>query len=310
MGKRRRSSRERRWVPKGPVGRTVRRPLPLRISPGQSHATGWGRINTIASGPAEPEDTELQRALYRRSERITRAALAQFAASKNLPEDAARIAIDCALVVNRCDQSGCEHLNNILRATDRMRAPLALEASHDVSTQVGSLYFAYRYRQYVILFSLASFVAVAALVAGFVRRRERTFAVGAGLLLMVAATAALQLTSGPIWGVSVWPPPYLWPATALGSIAATLVVAVPVTLACGRKRLVPAALIAGEIGWWFVPSLLAAAGLTLRMQHSSSDEHWLPFLLAIFLLVGGPIIVLTSRPALCRLVHTLLPRPP
>ena len=296
-------------APKAPVVMTVRPPLPLPISPGPSQATVMAPIQSIPIAPAEPEDTELQRALYRRSERITRAALAQFAASKNLQEDAARIAIDCALVVNRCDQSGCEHLNHILRATDRMRAPLALEASHDVSTQVGSLYFAYRYRQYVILFSLASLVAVAALVAGFVRRRERTFAVGIGLLLMVAATAALQLTSGPIWGVSVWPPPYLWPATALGSIAATLVVTVPVTLACGRKRLVPAALIAGEIGWWFVPSLLAAAGLTLRMQHYSSDEDWLPFLLAVFMLVGGPILTLTFSAAAWGIEHIVLPRP-
>jgi hypothetical protein len=161
----------------------------------------------------------------------------------------------------------------------------------------------------VIVFSLASLVAVAALVAGFVRRRERTFAIGAGMLLMVAATAALQLTSGPIWGVSVWPPPYLWPATALGSIAATLTVAVPVTLACGQNRLVPAALIAGEIGWWFVPSVLAAAGLTLRMQHYSSDEDWLPFLLAIFMLVGGPILTLMFSAAAWGIERIVLPQP-
>jgi hypothetical protein len=298
-------------APKAPVVMTVRPPpLPLPISPGPSQATVMAPIQSIPiASAAQPEDTELQRALYRRSERITRAALAQFAASKNLREDAARVAIDCALVVNRCDQSGCEHLNNILRATDRMRAPLALEASHDVSTQVGSFYFAYRYRQYVILFSLASLVAVAAVVAGFVRRRERTFATGAGLLLMVAATAAFQLTSGPIWGVSVWPPPYLWPATALGSIAATLVVAVPVTLACWRKRMIPAALIAGEIGWWFVPSLLAAAGLTLRMQHYSTDEDWLPFLLMILMLVGGPILTLMFSAAAWGIEHIVLPQP-
>src|SRR5260370_8874554 len=128
MGKRRRSSRERRWVPKGPVGRTVRRPLPLRISPGQSQAPVMAPIKSIPIAPADPEDTELQRALYRRSERITRAGLAQFAASKNLQEDAARIAIDCALAVNRCDQSHCEHLTNLFRSTYRMHCPRPLPA--------------------------------------------------------------------------------------------------------------------------------------------------------------------------------------
>ncbi len=85
--------------------------------------------------------------------------------------------------------------------------------------------------------------------------------------------------------------------------------AASVSVAGDRKRLVPAALIAGEIGWWFVPSLLAAAGLTLRMQHYSSDEDWLPFLLAIFMLVGGPILTLTFSAAAWGIEHIVLPRP-
>ncbi len=79
-------------APKAPVVMTMRPPLPIPISPGPSQATVMAPLPSIPIAPAEPEDTELQRALYRRSERITRAALAQFAASKNLQEDAARIA--------------------------------------------------------------------------------------------------------------------------------------------------------------------------------------------------------------------------
>ncbi len=55
--------------------------------------------------------------------------------------------------------------------------------------------------------------------------------------------------------------------------------------------------------------LLAAAGLTLRMQHYSSDEDWLPFLLAVFMLVGGPILTLTFSAAAWGIEHIVLPRP-
>jgi hypothetical protein len=93
-------------------------------------------------------------------------------------------------------------------------------------------------------------------------------------------------------GVSVWPPLGLWLATVLGSITATLLVAVAATLVFGRKRLVPVALIAGEHGWWLVPSLLATYGVTLKMQHYSRDEDWLPFMLALLMVVGGPLLTL------------------
>lgn len=234
----------------------------------------------------------MQRALYRRRDRITRAAIAQFAASKDLQEDAARIAIDSALAVNRCDRSGCERLDEILRATDRMDRPLALEASHDISNQVGALYFARRYRQYALRFTLAFLIIAAMLIAGFARRSGELFSIGAGWLLILALAAALQFSSGPMMGVSVWPPPAQWPATALGSVTATLLVAVAVTIGWGRKWLVLAALIAGEVTWWLVLSLFAAYGLTLTMQHYSNDEDWLPFILAVVMPVAAPVLTL------------------
>jgi hypothetical protein len=152
---------------------------------------------------AKPDENELQRALYRRRERLTRAAIAQFAASKDMQEDTARIAISSALAVNRCDRSGCERLDEILRATDRMAPPLALEVSHDISNQVGALYFARRYGQYALGFSPALLIAVAMLIVGFARGSGRLFAIGAGWLLILAPAAALQFTSGPIMGERV-----------------------------------------------------------------------------------------------------------
>ena len=197
---------------------------------------------------------------------------------------------------------------SIMRATDRMAPPLALEASHDISNQVGALYFARRYRQYSLGFSLACLIAMAMLIAGFARGSGRLFAIGAGWLLILAPAAALQFSFGPIMGVSVWPPPGLWPATALGSVTATLLVAVAATLVWGRKRLVLAALIAGELGWLLVPSLLAASGVILEMQHYSRDEDWLPFMLGIFMVVGGPLLTLSASATAWRIQRTVLSR--
>lgn len=267
------------------------------MPPGSSQAGGMAPIQSLPMVAAKPHESELRRALYRRHERITRAAIAQFAASKNMQEDAARGAIDCALAINRCDRSQCERLGEILHTTDRLDSALALEASHDISTQVGTLYFARRYRQYAFGFLLAFLTAMAMLVAGFARSSRRLFAIGAGWVLILATAAVLQFTSGPIAGVSEWPPLRLWPATALGSIAVTLLVAVAATLVWGRKWLVLAALITGELGWWLVPSLLAVSGVTLKMQHYSRDEDWLPFMLAIFMLVGGPLLTLAVSAA-------------
>jgi hypothetical protein len=256
---------------------------------------------------AKSGESDLQRALYARRERITHAAIAQFAASKDMQEDAARIAIDSALAVNRCDRSGCERLDEILRATDRMDPPLALEASHDISNQVGALYFARRYRQYALRFLLAFLIAMAMLIAGFARGSGRLFTIGAGWLLVLAPAAALQFSAGPIMGVSVWPPPGQWPATPLGMVTATLLVAVAVTLLWGRKWRVLAALIAGEVTWWLVLSLFAAFGLTLTMQHYSNDEDWLPFILAVIMPVGAPVLTLVVSATAWNVQRMLLP---
>ena len=269
----------------------VRPPAPP-LPGGLSQPAGMAPMQSLPMATPQARESELRRALFVRHEQITRAAIAQFAASKNMQEDAARSAIDCALAINRCGRSGCERLDEILRSTDRLDPPLALEASHDVSTQVGALYFARRYHQYALGFSAAFLIAVTMLIVGFARGSRRLFAIGAGWLLILAPAAALQFSSGPIMGVSVWPPLRLWPATALGSIAATLLIAVAAALVWGRKWMVFAALIAGALAWWLVPSLLAAAGLTLKMQHYSRDEDWLPFMLSIFMVVGGPLLTL------------------
>jgi len=293
-------------LPEGPVTLSVPPPAPPMPS-GLSPATRMALIQSLPMAVAKSGESELQRALYRRRERITRAAIAQFAASKDMQEDAARIAIDSSLAVNRCDRSGCESLDEILRATDRMDPPLALEASHDISNEVGPLYFARRYRQYALRFSLAFLIAMAMLIAGFARGSGRLFTIGAGWLLILAPAAALQFSSGPIMGVSVWPPPGQWPATALGSVTATLLVAVAVTLAWGRKSRVLAALIAGEITWWLVLSLFAAFGLTLTMQHYSNDEDWLPFILVFLMPVGAPMLTLVVSATAWNVQRVLLP---
>jgi hypothetical protein len=185
--------------PEGLVTMSVTPPAPP-MSSGPPPATRMALIQSLPMAVAKPDENELQRALYRRRERLTRAAIAQFAASKDMQEDTARIAISSALAVNRCDRSGCERLDEILRATDRMAPPLALEVSHDISNQVGALYFARRYGQYALGFSLALLIAVAMLIVGFARGSGRLFAIGAGWLLILAPAAALQFTSGPIMG--------------------------------------------------------------------------------------------------------------
>ena len=289
--------------PVGPVVMSVTPPA-LPMPSGPSPAARLALIQPLPIAVAKPGENELQRALYQRRSRITRAAIAQFAASKAMQEDDAHIAIDSALAVNRCDRSGCERLDEILRATDRMEPALALEASHDISNQVGALYFARRHRQYALWFAVLFVVAVAMLIAGFARGGGRLFTIGAGWLLILAPAALLQFSSGPIMGVSVWPPPGQWPATALGSVTAALLVAVAVTLMWGRKRLVLAALIAGELSWWLELSLLAAYGITLKMQHYSSDDL-LPFMLAFVMPVGAPLLTVAVS-AMASMVQQML----
>jgi hypothetical protein len=58
-------------------------------------------------------------------------------------------------------------------------------------------------------------------------------------------------------------------------------------------------LILGELGWWIVPNVFAANGVTLRMQHYSRDEDWLPFMLAVVMIIGAPLLTLKGeRPCL------------
>jgi len=255
------------------------------------------RAALIRSAPIaipKVEETGLQRALYQRRAAITRAALAQFAASKNLSADAARGAIDCALAVNRCGPGRCAHLGEILGVSDRMPAALALEASHDIWSGVGTPYVAYRLHRYRVAFLAALLAAGLLLLGGYASRRAPIFAIGAGWLLVVAPTALLQRGFGVTAGATSWPPPALWPATALGSVAVTLLVAVAATLALARRPgwLILTALTAGEAAWWLVPGLLEACGITLTMQHYAQDENWLPFLLALFMIVAAPVMTL------------------
>ncbi|HZO83447.1 MAG TPA: HEAT repeat domain-containing protein [Candidatus Binataceae bacterium] len=272
----------------------------LAVSPPPPAATmgaPWPGARAAAMRPlpvpaVEPPESGLQKALYLRRARITNAALAQFAASRDMREDAARGAIQCALAVNRCGKGGCVALGQILGATDRLDGPLALEASHDVSTTVGAPYFAHRRRQYGIAFAVALLVAALTVLTGFVRRGARTFAIGVAWLLVLVPAAMLQFSSGSMMDAMVWPPLRLWPATALGSVAATLLVAEAVTLALGRRWLVPGALLVGEAAWWLIPALLDAWGISLAMQHYSPDENWLPFMLALVMAVGAPLLTL------------------
>ena len=90
--------------PEGLVTMSVTPPAPP-IPSGPSPATRMALIQSLPMAVAKPGENELQRALYRRRERITHAAIAQFATSKDMQEDTARIAIGSALAVNRCDRS-------------------------------------------------------------------------------------------------------------------------------------------------------------------------------------------------------------
>jgi len=280
-----------------PVVKVLRPSPPLPPAGGSARAAVMAPVAPPAIGNAASEKAELRRALLQHRQSITRAALAQFAASRKMPEDAARMAIDCALAVNQCGRGGCPDLAGILHVTDRMDAPLALEASHDISVKVGGLYFARRHLQYSLMFAAAVLIGGLVLLAGRARGNRRIVAIGAGWLLIVAAAAALQFASGSITGARVWPPLRLWPATALGSIATAIAVAVALTLALGWERLLPAALIAGELAWWVVPALLAAAGVTLTMQHYSNDEDWIPFLLAFTMPIAAPVLTLVISAA-------------
>jgi HEAT repeats len=279
-------------------------PLPLTPS-----GPAMAPIVSAPIAAPKPEESELQRALYLRHERITRAAIAQFAASAAMQEDVAGGAIDCALAINRCGPSECQPLAELLRDTDRMAPPMALEASHDISSRVGALYSARRHYQYGLAFLLAFLMVAAMLVAGYARISRRLFAIGAGWLLILSAAALLQFSSGPIMGVSVWSPLGLWPATALGSVTVTLLLAVAVALACGPKLLAPAALVGGELSWWLVLILLSAAGLDMKMQHYSRDEDWFPFMLALFMVVGGPSLTLAISRTAWTIQQMVLPRP-
>lgn len=280
--------------------------LPLPLTPS---GVAMAPTESVPIASPKPEETELQRALYLRHERITRAAIAQFAASAGMQEDVARGAIDCALAINRCGPTGCQPLAELLRDTDRMAPPMALEASHDISSRVGALYFARRHRQYGLALLPAFLMVAAILVAGYARSSRRLFAIGAGWLLILAAAGFLQFSSGPLMGVSVWSPLSLWPATELGSVTVTLLLAVAAALACGPRLLTLAAMVAGELFWWLVLFLLSAAGLSMKMQHYSRDEDFLPFMVAVFMVVGGPLLTLTISRAAWTIQQMVLPPP-
>jgi hypothetical protein len=82
-------------------------------------------------------------------------------------------------------------------------------------------------------------------------------ALGAALQFFGAGTTALS-----------WPPLKVWPATFIGVVTLTTIMAALIGLAVGRRlRRALVTIVVAETLWWILPDALPAAGIAVRMQH-------------------------------------------
>jgi len=221
-----------------------------------------------APGAAEDGLVKMRKALMPQRAVIARAALGRFAASAALDEDAARIAFVAFAAASGCDAGGqCPDVGRILTAIDRLPAPLATEASAMLAAIPSSGYVNQRWRQYLAALTVAVAILLVALAVSFVLGWRGLRAATIAGICALGLGAVLQFYAAGTTALS-WPPLKVWPATFIGVVALTTLIAALIGLAAGRGlRRALAAIVAAEVLWWVVPEALTAAGVAVRMQH-------------------------------------------
>jgi len=224
----------------------------------------------------------VRRALETQRDRIAGAALNRFAHSAALDEAAARIALSAFAAAYGCgERAQCAAAPRILRTTDHLPARLAIEASTMIAAMPGARYAALRRRQYMRAFTIAAAVLAVLLIISWLSAGPAANAVVIAALCTLAAGALLQFYSTGPYAQS-WPPLRLWPASFVGDATLTMLVASIIALQAGsgRQRAV-IAIVAAEALWWLIPAVLAAAGITLQMQHYSAAYDFVLWLAPI-----------------------------
>ena len=257
------------------------RSAPALASPAGDEAPSALRLG--ASSPAGgPAASQVRRALETQRDRIAGAALNRFAHSAALDEAAARIALSAFAAAYGCgERAQCAAAPRILRTTDHLPAQLAIEASTMIAAMPGAGYAALRRRQYMRAFTIAAAVLAVLLIISWLSAGPAANAVVIAALCTLAAGAMLQFYSTGSYAQS-WPPLRLWPATFVGDATLTMLVASIIALQAGsgRQRAV-IAIVAAETLWWLIPAVLAAAGITLKMQHYSAAYDFVLWLAPI-----------------------------
>ncbi len=232
--------------------------------------------------PAVPLRLKCVAHLRRSGTGLPGAALNRFAHSAALDEAAARIALSAFAAAYGCgERAQCAAAPRILRTTDHLPAQLAIEASTMIAAMPGAGYAALRRRQYMRAFTIAAAVLAVLLIISWLSAGPAANAVVIAALCTLAAGALLQFYSTGPYAQS-WPPLRLWPATFVGDATLTMLVASIIALQAGsgRQRAV-IAIVAAETLWWLIPAVLAAAGITLKMQHYSAAYDFVLWLAPI-----------------------------
>jgi len=246
--------------------------IPSLLSAGQA-----GTLPPITGGEAGPlvaplaaEDGVAQMHVLLASHRgdIANAALKRFAESAALDEGAARIVFVAFAAARGCGPGGqCPNAVQILDEIDRLPAPLATEASAMLAAIPSSGYVNHRRREYMVALAAAAAILIAALAASFAWKRRGLMAASIAGMCALALGAALQLFGAGTTALS-WPPLKVWPATFIGVVTLTTIMAALIGLAVGRRlRRALVTIVVAEALWWILPDALAAAGIAVRMQH-------------------------------------------
>jgi hypothetical protein len=150
-----------------------------------------------------------------------------------------------------------------------------------IAAMPGAGYAALRRRQYMRAFNIAAAVLAVLLIISWLSAGPAANAVVIAALCTLAAGALLQFYSTGPYAQS-WPPLRLWPATFVGDATLTMLVASIIALQAGsgRQRAV-IAIAAAEALWWLIPAVLAAAGITLQMQHYNAGYDFVLLLAPI-----------------------------
>jgi hypothetical protein len=199
---------------------------------------------------------------------IANAAFERLAESATLDERAARIAFVAFATASGCGPVGqCPGAGQILDEIDRLPAPLATEASAMLAAIPSSGYVNHRRREYLVALAAAAAILIVALAASFLWKRRGMTAAVIAVMCALALGAMLQFFAAGTTALS-WPPLKVWPATFIGIVTLTTMMAALIGLAGGRRlRRALVAIIVAEALWWILPDALAAAGIAVRMQH-------------------------------------------